>query len=174
MTVLVEKSPDVFIAPGPIASIGAAEIELLKDALARSTKGRVRVNLHPDAADTLHEMFIVLSRDSYIRPHRHAGKSEAFHVVYGEVDVVIFEDDGSLREVVKLGEGMPDRAFYYRMSQPFFHTLNIRSELLVVHEITNGPFVQGGTEFAAFAPEEGAPTADVWRRELAARLEAMS
>jgi hypothetical protein len=40
------------------------------------------------------------------------------------------------------------------MSQPFFHTLLIRSDILIVHEITNGPFVREGTRLAPFAPAE--------------------
>ena len=53
-----------------------------------------------------------------------------------------------------LGAPGSDRSFYYRMSQPFFHTLVVRTPLLVVHEITNGPFRPEATVFADFAPAE--------------------
>jgi hypothetical protein len=33
-----------------------------------------------------------------------------------------------------------------------FHTLLIRGEFLVVHEVTNGPFVRDRTVLAPFAP----------------------
>jgi hypothetical protein len=54
------------------------------------------------------------------------------------------------------------------MSQPFFHTLLIRSDILIVHEITNGPFLRGVTHFAPFAPEESDASgiADYLRRLL--------
>ena len=48
--------------------------------------------------------------------------------------------------IVPLGQPGSGRPFYYRMSKPFFHTLIIRSELLIVHEITNGPFRPEGTD----------------------------
>ena len=169
---LIKKTADVYMAPGPIASIGHEEIDYLRSELAGNAKGRVRINLHPDNADTLHEMFIAIRPDSYIRPHKHPHKSEAFHIVYGEVDIVIFEDDGSIRQVVPLAAGSSSTAFYYRMSKPFFHTLMIKSDLLVVHEITNGPFVKDGTAFAGFAPAEDADlnAINAWQRQLSDRV----
>lgn len=40
------------------------------------------------------------------------------------------------------------------MSKPYFHTLIIRGDLLIVHEITNGPFRPDTTVFADFASGE--------------------
>ncbi len=152
---LTKKSAEVYLAEGPIARLGQEDVLLLRQGAADSPRGRVRINVHPSEDDMLHEMFIAIRQDSYIRPHLHPGKSEAFHIVQGEVDIVVFQEDGSVREVVPLGDGHSGRAFYYRMSQPFFHTLLIRSDILIVHEITTGPFLRGGTRFAPFAPEEG-------------------
>jgi cupin fold WbuC family metalloprotein len=169
---LIKKTAGVYMAPGPIASIGLAEIECLRSELVGNAKGRVRINLHPDGADTLHEMFIAIRPDSYIRPHKHQNKSEAFHVVHGEVDIVIFEDDGSIAQVVRLAARSDTIPFYYRMSKPFFHTLIIRSDVLVVHEITNGPFVRDGSTFADFAPPEDASMEAIgnWQQELTVRV----
>jgi cupin fold WbuC family metalloprotein len=169
---LIKKTADVYMAPGPIASIGQAEIEYLRSELVGNAKGRVRINLHPDSADNLHEMFIAIRPESYIRPHKHPNKSESFHIVYGEVDIVIFEDDGSIARVVALAAGSHSKPFYYRMSKPFFHTLIIRSDVLVVHEITNGPFVRDGTTFADFAPSEDGSMQVIgdWQKELSARV----
>ncbi|MCG2586659.1 WbuC family cupin fold metalloprotein [Massilia sp. TS11] len=149
---LIQKSPEVYLAPGPVAAIGADEIALLTRAVQDSPRGRVRINLHGDSSDPLHEMFIAIMPGSYIRPHRHPAKSESFHLVHGEVDVVVFHDDGSLREVVRLGAPGSGKPFYYRMSAPLFHTLVIHTPLIVTHETTNGPFDPAATEFAAFAP----------------------
>jgi cupin fold WbuC family metalloprotein len=169
---LIKKSLDVYSAPGPIASIGQKEIEYLRSELKGNVKGRVRINLHPDNTDTLHEMFIAIRPDSYIRPHKHPNKSEAFHIVYGEVDIVIFKDCGSIQQIVPLAAGSSSKAFYYRMSKPFFHTLMVKSDLLVVHEITNGPFESHGTDFATFAPSEDASLNNIvaWQKQLSDRV----
>jgi cupin fold WbuC family metalloprotein len=169
---LIKKSSEVYMAPGPVASIGCEAIEFLRREVAASARGRVRINLHQSSADSLHEMFIAIRSDSYIRPHKHPNKSEAFHIVYGEVDIVIFEDFGNIRQIVSLAAGSGKKAFYYRMSEPFFHTLLIRSDMLVVHEITNGPFVKDGTVFGTFAPNEDDDLSAIraWQDGLADRV----
>lgn len=161
------------MVPGPIVSIGCEEIEFLRREVVGNVKGRVRINLHPENTDSLHEMFIAIRPDSYIRPHKHPNKSEAFHIVYGEVDIVIFEDDGRIREIVPLAAGSSTKAFYYRMSKPFFHTLLIRSDMLVVHEITNGPFIKDSTVFGSFAPneEDDSSVIRAWQNGLPDRVE---
>jgi len=40
------------------------------------------------------------------------------------------------------------------MEEPVFHTLIIRSDVLVFHETTNGPFDRKDTVFAPWAPED--------------------
>jgi cupin fold WbuC family metalloprotein len=147
-------SPEVLAAPQPISMIDFHDIDTLKAALATSPRGRVRINLHPDGDDGLHEMIIAIDSRSYIRPHMHPGKSEAFHLISGTVDIVVFDDRGEIARIVPLSTERPGGAFYYRMSKPFFHTLIIRSDVLVVHEITNGPFVKGASVVADFAPDE--------------------
>ncbi len=171
---LVQKSPEVFLAEGPISAVGRSELETLKAAVRASAKRRARINTHPDGEDALHEMIIAIDPSSYIRPHKHPGKSEAFHIVEGEVDIVVFKDDGQIDQVVPLGAPGGERSFYYRMSQPFFHTLIIRSDVLIVHEITNGPFRPQGTIFADFAPEDSdAEKAAAYQADLVQRVAAL-
>jgi cupin fold WbuC family metalloprotein len=171
---LVQKSPEVFLAEGPISSIGPVELSTLRAAVKASAKRRARINAHPDGDDTLHEMIIAIDPSSYIRPHKHPGKSEAFHIIEGEVDIVVFTDEGEIDRVVPLGPPGGGRPFYYRMSRAFFHTLIIRSDVLIVHEITNGPFRPSATIFADFAPEDGdAEQAAAYQVELLQRVAAL-
>lgn len=171
---LVQKSPEVFLAEGPIAAVGQADIDTLKAAVQASPKRRARINAHPDGEDALHEMIIAIDASSYIRPHKHPGKSEAFHIVEGEVDIVVFNDNGEIDRVVELGGPGGHRPFYYRMSNAFFHTLIIRSDLLVVHEITNGPFRPSATVFADFAPDDReTDKAEAYQAELVRRVAAL-
>jgi len=112
---------------------------------------------HRNTEDLLHEMFIVHTRDAYIRPHKHLGKPESFHIIEGTVDVFVFEEDGRVREVIKMGEYLSGRPFYYRINDPLYHTLIIRSDVLVFHETTSGPFNRADAIFAPWAPEESNP-----------------
>jgi cupin fold WbuC family metalloprotein len=171
---LVQQSPEVFLAEGPIATIGAEDIEVLRQAVRNTPKRRVRINAHPGSDDELHEMIIAIEPGSYIRPHMHPGKSEAFHIIEGQVDIVVFSEAGEVERIVSLAAKGGRHPFYYRMSTPHFHTLIIRSDLLVVHEITNGPFLPTGTIYAAFAPEEGdTASAAVFQVNLVKRVAAI-
>ncbi len=149
----IKKSPEVYLSQAEIATISEKEIDFLKAAVKETPLKRVRLNLHSSNEDGLHEMFIAIEKGSYIRPHKHPNKSEAFHAVYGAAQIVIFTDEGDIKAVVDLHANAPGKPFYYRLSKPYFHTLLLQSELLIIHEITNGPFVPGGTLYAPFAPD---------------------
>jgi cupin fold WbuC family metalloprotein len=152
---LNKKSNEVYIADEPIVATTRSEVDLLKQSASASLLKRSRICAHRHGTDSLHEMLIVLERDSYIRPHKHQGKSESFHIIEGVVDVIIFDDAGDVRDVIQMGDYPSGRNFYYRLADPLFHTLAIRSERVAFHETTNGPFRKEDTFFATWSPEEG-------------------
>lgn len=148
-------SDEVLVAVSPIVRLGAEEIRVLKERALRNPRQRIRICAHKDTTDPLHEMLIVHTSDTYVRPHKHFGKSESFHVIEGTVDVVIFNDAGAISEVICMGDYASGRRFYYRIDKPVYHTLLITSPILVFHEVTNGPFRREETVFAPWAPEDG-------------------
>jgi cupin fold WbuC family metalloprotein len=152
---LSRTSEQVLIADEDIVRLGPPEIALVKAQALASPRRRARICTHPTPEDRLHEMLIAICDDSYIHPHRHLGKAESFHIVEGLVDVVMLSPSGEVDEVIELGEPGSGRSLYYRVSTPLFHALLIRTQLLVVHEVTSGPFDRAQTESAAFAPAEG-------------------
>jgi len=151
---LQELSASVFVAASAISHISERELSILREAARNSPKRRARINLHLNDDDLLHEMIIAVARESYVRPHSHPCKSESFHLIDGAVDVVIFDDAGAITQVISLDARRGEAPFYYRMSRPFFHTIIVRSDLLIMHETTNGPFRSGSAVYAPFAPAE--------------------
>jgi cupin fold WbuC family metalloprotein len=145
---------EVLVANGPLVQLGDDDIAELKRLSTAAPRRRVRICAHPDTGDRLHEMLIVHTAGAYVRPHKHPGKSESVHAIEGEADIVFFDEDGGIREVVKLGPFGSGRRFYYRLDDEVFHTLRFRSEFFVMHEVTNGPFRREDTVFAPWAPEE--------------------
>ena len=137
---------------------------------------RARICTHRSNDDALHEMLIAISADSYIHPHKHINKIESFHIVEGLVDMVVFDDFGGVVDVVELGDVSTGKNFYYRLSDSMFNSLLIHSDFLVVHEVTNGPFVENETTLAPFAPSESncddvhAYSEDVGRAMIAYQL----
>ena len=66
----------------------------------------------------------------------------------------MFDDVGNVTQVVPMGQYDSGRIFFYRLSDPVFHTVSIRSDHLVFHESTNGPFNPDKTVWAPWAPDE--------------------
>ncbi len=146
----------VFRDSNPIVSVSDSDIAFLGDALASNANGRVRLCAHAGSDAPVHEMLIALTPFTYVRPHRHFGKSESFHMIDGEVEVVIFSVEGKISSVISLGSYGRDRTFYYRLSTDLFHTVLVNSSRAVFHETTNGPFVREETQYAEWAPDAAA------------------
>jgi cupin fold WbuC family metalloprotein len=162
--------PDVFVTDEEIVEVNEALIARLRAEVPKSEKKRVRFCAHRDNRDRVHEMFIALGRDSYIAPHRHTGKTESFHVLDGEADIVIFDDAGAIRRVVRMGAPASGRTFFYRMSQPLFHTVLVQSDVVIFHETTNGPWVKGDWTLAPWAPAEDGDAARAYAEQLRAAI----
>ena len=144
--------PAVFHTTEAIVQLAAPRLAALIQAAEQEPLRRSRICLHQSPSDLTQEMIIALCRDSYIAPHRHRGKSESFHMIQGELDVVFFDDRGGITQVVSLGPPQGDRPFLYRLSAPYWHTVLVKTAVAVFHETTTGPFVQGAGDAALWAP----------------------
>lgn len=173
MLALRPWNDDVAYATDRLPRLDKSDIDaLVRQALA-SPRHRMRVCTHRSPDDSLHEMLIVHTRDAYVRPHKHLAKSESFHVVQGEMDVVVFDPHGNVTDVMRLGDYRSGRTFYYRMHEPMFHTLMIRSDVVVFHEITGGPFRPEDTIFAPWEPAlDDVAAQQSFRRRLDAEIDA--
>jgi len=150
----VKLNDEVLYSNERILRLSGADVDFLKSAALKNPRERIRLCGHRDKSDSVHEMVIVHTRGTYVRPHKHLGKSESFHVIEGNADVVIFNDSGSVLDVVPTGPREADRNFFYRLSEPLFHTLLIDSPFFVFHETTRGPFVREETVFAPWSPAD--------------------
>jgi len=174
MTGFSQTSPEVFVAQGGVVRVQQAHIEALKTQATTNPRQRARLCAHRSSEDRLHEMLIVLTRNVYIRPHKHLGKMESFHVIEGTATVIFFTESGAIDEIVDLGDVHSGKCFYFRLEDPRYHTQIITSEHLVFHETTNGPFNRDQTVFAPWAPAESEIDAvrhylDTLKRDLAQR-----
>ena len=149
-----KQNAEVLYTNDLITVAAQSDIEELKLLSTFNTRKRIRLCTHLNQMDLLHEMIIVHEKTAYVRPHKHPGKSESTHIIQGIVDVVLFDDEGRINKVIRMGDYASGKPFFYRMAMPIFHTLIIRSEVLVFHETTNGPFDRTSTLFAPWAPEE--------------------
>lgn len=150
---------EVLISREPLTGVGQKTIQALIALAMKNRRKRIRLCAHRHPQDKVHEMLIVHAKGNYIRPHYHLGKSESYHMIQGQMDLVVFEENGPIREILSLGEIDSGRTFFCRLEPGLYHTLLVRSEIVVFQETTSGPFDRRHTSFAAWAPEDTTPEA---------------
>lgn len=151
---LQQTSEEVFYNATPSVSLGKGEIDFLKEHANGTGRRRARICTHGSPESRFHEMFIVHQRDTYVRPHKHLEKVESFHVIDGSVDVIIFNENGEITDSIRMGDYASGHPFYHRIGTSGYHMFLIRSEVLVFHEATTGPFRHDDMVFAPWSPDE--------------------
>jgi cupin fold WbuC family metalloprotein len=146
------ESDEVLYPDHDIVLVREEDMEELKRLALQNIRQRIRLCAHSAPDDRLHEMFIVHTKECYVRPHKHLGKAESMAILEGEVDVVHFAEDGSILKLVRMGPPRSGKVFYQRLSTSVYHMLLIRTQYLVFHEITEGPFLREKTVFPSWAP----------------------
>lgn len=149
--------------PAPVQLIDQALLDHVVSRAVGSERGRVNHNFHSGPADNPHRFLNALTRGSYCAPHRHAApaKAESFLVLSGEVLVVIFADDGAIRERHVLGQSTDrGRLWGIDIVPGVWHTIAAVSPTAVCYEVKPGPWDPAtDKEFAPWAPREGDPGA---------------
>lgn len=150
---------EVWFPASPSVVVSKDDLEQLKRQADKNVRKRMRFCAHQNEQEPVHEMFIVHTPHTYVRPHKHLKKNESFHVLEGLADVVVFDDQGRPLEVLPMGAYDSGRLFYYRSADARYHTVLVRSEVLVFYEAAQGPFHRSDTVFPAWAPAGDDPAA---------------
>ncbi len=165
-----QLAEEVYVIDAPVAHFGTSGIQFLKEHVYKTKRKRVRVCMHKNIEEYLHEMFVCYVKETYVRPNKHIQKDESLHIIYGAADFIFFDDNGVITDIVPLGDCKSGRNFYCRIPESVYHTFVIKSDIIVIHESTPGPFRREDTVFAPWAPEEGdAANANLYMDELALR-----
>jgi cupin fold WbuC family metalloprotein len=137
--------------PGAVA-LKRSDLEYLKSEVYKTSRKRIRLCTHQNDNARLHEMFVIYTDSTYVRPNLHIGKDESLHILEGEADFIFFDDTGHVIEVVQLGDRFSNKNFFVRVPQGVYHTIIMRSPHMVIHEATPGPFNRQDTAWAPWAP----------------------
>jgi dTDP-4-dehydrorhamnose reductase len=150
---LSKVAEGVYYSPYPLPLVHADLIAFLKRAASESPLRRARFCAHSSPNAEQHDMLIASQRDTYVAPHRHLSKSETFVVIEGSAELILFDEDGTVEKTVDMGPPASGRPFFYRMPPQQFHSLSIKSDVLVFLENTIGPFRLEDREHASWAPD---------------------
>lgn len=136
-----------------------------------SPRLRTNFNFHEGADSLVQRLIIQMKRGSYIRPHRHydMNKWEMTLAISGAFEIVIFEDDGTLRERVRLE---PNSTVIALELQPqTWHSYVPLSEHAAFFEVKEGPYDAARiSQFAPWAPAEGEAAVAAYQAWLAVAL----
>lgn len=153
---LIKESNEVYYPPSPeVVVVDSGVIDFLKQKAEENPRHCCRLCLHGNTDDRLHEMLIVQKQHMYVPPHKHLGKSESFHMLEGDMGVVLFDEAGKVERVIRLCAPGGGRAFCYRLGAETFHTVVPLSAWAVFHEVTNGPFRREEMVKPSWAPADG-------------------
>jgi cupin fold WbuC family metalloprotein len=137
--------------PG-VVSVSRADLEYLKIEVNKTTRKRIRLCTHQSDDALLHEMFVVYTGMTYVRANCHIGKDESLHILEGYADFIFFDKDGNILEVIELGDKNSGKNVFIRVPKGVFHTIIMKSDYLIIHEATPGPFNRDDTLWAPWAP----------------------
>lgn len=151
-----------------IKTFTAEDINELVGKARQSERRRSHLNVHESHDANVQRLFIATEPDTYIRPHRHpeAHKWEFFIVLTGAIDLLIFDDEGMLRQRIAMA---PDQTRAIEIPPNTWHAYVCQKSGTVALEVKEGAYLptQPG-DFAPWAPAENAtdvPAFLHWMRE---------
>ena len=136
-----------------------------------SPRQRKNWNIHPHDEFPAHRLLNAMEPSSYVRPHRHLDplKDETFMIVRGKLGLLIFDDDGEVKEKLLLDVEGENLGADIPAGQ--FHAVVSFEGGTVFFEAKAGPYtpLQDG-ERPSWAPEEGSAEAESYLAELKAEF----
>lgn len=157
-----EINPAVEISKKPIVVVDDGLIEWTMSRALKAPQRRARILLHTNITETLHEMLIVLPQESCDVPHINKKSGKSFHLLKGEMVVMIFSDDGQCVTPFRLKADSNSYPRMVRLSAPYWHTIIPISGPVVFIETISGPFI--GNQFAPWA--QGKKARGTWTEKL--------
>jgi len=150
---IFEKINDtVFRSNQQLVTVSLAQLEPIIEAAKKSNLKRARLCCHLGIEEKLQEMFIVLVKDVDIEESIHIKKDESLSVIHGQGHYVFFNEDGSLRENIKLSKfnidlNSSEESFFVRINRYISHKIKVDSDYMLIHEATTGPFLKFDTDY---------------------------
>jgi cupin fold WbuC family metalloprotein len=138
-----------------------------------SPRKRAIYRFHERDEDTMHRMLNALEPDTYVQPHFHPDKHEAFIILKGCILFVIFDENGKIQTHHILREGSEN--FGLEILPKTYHTLISLASGTVIFEIKHGPYdVLTDKTFASWAPKEGDANCNEYNQTIISALNILS
>lgn len=153
-----------------IKHVDSALLSELIAAARTNARQRQHCNFHASHDDPSQRLFVAITPDSYIQPHRHLtySKDELFVIIQGKVAVIIFSERGELVSVTVVATN--SQSLGCEVLAGAWHTV-IALEESVFLEVKAGPYMPLPDEDrAAWAPLEGGDAARLYLEHLHSKV----
>lgn len=154
MVDIIKETNEVYYLNDPKPTLKKSDFPALLDFAKLSLRKRARYCAHKNKDSQLHDMFEIFTNQTYMHPLKQISKTYSFHIIAGEADVYLFSDTGDILDCISLGDFQSGKQFYFRPPENVYRTLVTKTEYVLYHEATTGPFNKGDTLFAPWAPTE--------------------
>jgi cupin fold WbuC family metalloprotein len=124
---------------------------------------RTNLNVHESLDAPVQRLFIATEPGTYIRPHRHPqpNKWELFVVLSGAIDLLIFDDNGTLLKRTKMS---PTATQAVEIPAGTWHGYACQETGTVALEVKEGPYIPTTeADFAPWSPAEGSAEASAYQ-----------
>jgi len=135
--------------------IDAEQLDDLSRQAASAPRRRMHLTIHSDGEDPVQRLFIAVEPGTYIQPHRHNAppRAETFLLLRGSMDLITFNDTGSVLERHALA---PDSTCLADIAPGAWHSYDCHAPGTVALEIKQGPYRPAAPgERPDWAPAEG-------------------
>lgn len=151
---LIKENSEVYYTANKMKPVGRSDFEFLKAEALKNSRSRCRLCTHASPASTLHEMFILHTKDNYVPPHSHLNSDESVFVCEGEGAMIYFDADGAMSNTIYLSADTNKGFNYIRTPVGQIHSLYIHSSTLLFKETIGGPFNSANSVLPKWAPKE--------------------
>jgi cupin fold WbuC family metalloprotein len=137
-----------------IEIITSEDLEQLTIQAKNAPRLRANLNVHKTLEAGVQRLFIATEPGTYIRPHRHPqpDKWEFFVILEGQIDLLIFDQDGNVLQRVSM---TPSSTRAVEVPANVWHTYVCMRTGTMALEIKQGAYIQPTEkDFASWAPAE--------------------
>ena len=148
-------------------SLDSNFLNKIKTEYQKSEKKISRLLLHNSPKDKVQEMIICFGKNTKIYPNCSKGKSESLNVLEGKMKLINFDNDGNVTKKLNMQPlGSSSDPFLYRFNKCEWHTMVAISELVMVHEILEGPFDNNKSLNPKWVPDNSESLTEFYKKIL--------
>ena len=107
-------------------------------------KKDLKICMHKNIKDELHNMVNFLYKKKYYYPHRH-NREEIYHFIKGKLKIILLDRKLKIKKIIILDKKIP----IVRIKKDEYHLTIPVEKFSIFHEIKRGPFLKKNTKYAS-------------------------